>query len=61
MPVLLLPIAALLGFSVATKSDLNTALTTAQESKKEGINLTTVAGYAILGGLAFYFGKKLVK
>lgn len=26
----------------------------------QGINLTTVAGYAILGGLTYYFGKKLL-
>lgn len=26
-----------------------------------GINLTAIAGYAILGGLVFYFGKKIIK
>lgn len=30
-------------------------------TKDSGLNLTTIAGYAILGGLVFYFGKKIIK
>lgn len=26
-----------------------------------GVDITKLAGYAIAGGLAFYFGKKLIK
>ena len=44
------------GYVFGTKDEV-------QQSTYEnsGLNLTTIAGYAIVGGLVFYFGKKLLK
>lgn len=60
MPLLLLPIAGLLGYSWATKSTQNDILQTAQETNG-GINFTKVAGYAILATGAYFIFAKVVK
>lgn len=60
MPLLaLLPISA---FAAYLGYKTNDALTTPQETiNNGGINLTKIAGYAIAGGLIYYFGKKIIK
>lgn len=59
MPLILLSSAGLGLWSLFGGSPANPTLQTAQENK--GINLTTAFGYLVVGGLVFYFGKKIIK
>lgn len=57
MPLIL----GLLGLGAIAGYKANDALTPPQAVNGNGINLTTIAGYAIAGGLIYYFGKKIIK
>lgn len=61
MPAFLLPVLAALGvgYFTGTKNEPPQIATPANQNS--GLNLTTVAGYVILGGLVYYFGKKIIK
>lgn len=65
MPWLLLTgVAAALGFGAFGGSLAQTSVATnppAGNPPAGGLNLTTIAGYAIAGGLVYYFGKKIIK
>ncbi|MDX1939664.1 MAG: hypothetical protein SFU99_03885 [Saprospiraceae bacterium] len=54
---------ALAGWAFAGGQATNAVLTTPQQASANAnsLDLTKLAGYAIAGGLLFYFGKKIIK
>ena len=65
MPVLLAVTSLLAGAWVIGKQtdaiQAPQSIPSGQSSSASSIDLTKLAGYAIVGGLTFYFGKKLLK
>lgn len=65
MPIIpiVVAVATGLGFGGWLGSSTNAAITTPEETQNTngGLNLTKLAGYAIVGGLVYYFGKKIIK
>lgn len=65
MPIFLGVLAALgigaFGGAIANKPDSVATNPPTGNGASGGFNLTTVAGYAIAGGLVYYFGKKIIK
>lgn len=58
---LLLPLLAALGVGAYAGATTQGAVTTPARDDSGGVNITKIFGYVVIGGLIYYFGKRVIK